>query len=179
MKIPATIFTVIKKFLACFCLLGITLCSAAQDMTNSTRNSIYLETASKGALYSLNYERVFAKDGRLKKSFRAGAGIYNNTLAIPLGISLFKGKAPHHIEFNLLLTPYIEHYRSLFNGTNTSDKKGYVMPGIGYRYQPLQKSFFAKIIAGPVLYLDPPSNDFWNMQSKWYAGINVAAGFSW
>lgn len=153
--------------------------AAAQDATTRSSNVVYMEAASKGAVYSVNYERVFANGSNYIKSFRVGCSLYNNTIALPVGISFFKGKAPHYLDYSLLLTPYIEGYQQLFNGKNSSDKKAYIMPGIGYRYQPIKKGFFAKITAGPVLSLDPPSDNFWNMKTNWYAGLNIAAGFTW
>ncbi len=52
------------------------------------------------------------------------------------------------------------------------------MPGAGYRYQQPGGSFFAKLVVGPIIYLDPPSNDFWNMDPVLYAGVTAGVGFS-
>lgn len=168
-----------KYALANTFLFLISFSCTAQDGTLSNRNCLFFDVAVKGALYSINYERVFSPGSKLKKSYRVGAGIFNNTIALPLGISVFKGKPPHYLDASLLFTPVIEQYRSLFNGKNSSDKKAYIMPGVGYRYQPLSTKFFARITAGPVLLLDPPSDNFWHMKANWYAGLNIAAGIRW
>ncbi len=151
--------------------------SRAQS-TQIAKNSVYAEGASKGATYSLNYERVFSYGKKFAKSYRVGLCFLNDVVAIPIGIQFISGKGDHHAEYSFTAVPYIEHYNKLFSGNSLSDKKIYLMPGAGYRYQKPGGGFFAKVVVGPIIYLDPPSDNFWNMDPKVYAGVTVAAGVS-
>lgn len=150
----------------------------AQSKTSIARNSIYGEGATKGATYSVNYDRVFSNSGKFNKSYRVGFCILKDAIALPLGLQYFSGQGPHFLEYSLTLVPYIGAYQDLFSGNNISDKKLFILPGLGYRYQPLQGGLFAKIVAGPVIYLDPASDDFWRMEGKVYPGITAGLGFS-
>jgi hypothetical protein len=143
------------------------------------RNTVYADFASKGATYSLNYERILSQGGnRFSTSCRIGFTVLKNAIAMPLGIIFFTGHKASHAEFSFTAVPYIETYKDLFSGNNLSDKKMYLLPGAGYRYQKQEGGFFFKVIAGPIIYLDPPSDHFWKMDSKIYPGISAGTGFS-
>lgn len=158
-------------------LLFLLVTNAAAQTGRIPKNTLYAEAASKGALYSLNYERVFSYGDKFAKSYRLGLCFLNDVVAIPIGIQFISGKGANHAEYSFTAVPYIEHYNKLFSGNSQSDKKIYLMPGAGYRYQKPGSGFFGKVVVGPIIYLDPPQGDFWNMDSKVYAGITVAAGF--
>ena len=149
-----------------------------QTSTISARNTVYADFASKGAVYSINYDRVFSQGKKINISFRAGVSVLNDVIAFPLGIQFFTGQDASHIELSLTVEPYIEKYQDIFDGNSVSDTKAYIMPGVGYRYQKTGGGFFAKIVVGPIIYLDPPSNDFWNMDPVVYAGITAGVGYS-
>jgi hypothetical protein len=149
-----------------------------QQTKNMARNTIYADFASKGATYSVNYDRIFSAGGKLSKTYRIGFAILKNAVALPLGINFFTGHNASHAEFSLTVVPYIETYKDLFSGNNLSDKKLYIIPGAGYRYQKPGGGFFFKAIVAPVIYLDPPSDNFWKMDGKVYAGITAGAGYS-
>ncbi len=150
----------------------------AQSLPIEARNTVYADFANKGAVYSINYDRVFSQGKKVSISYRAGVSVLNNVVAIPLGIQFFTGHDASHIELSLTLEPYIEQYQDLFSGNNLSDKKMYIMPGAGYRYQRPNGGFFGKVVSGPIIYLDPPSDDFWIMNPVVYAGITASVGFS-
>jgi hypothetical protein len=97
---------------------------------------------------------------------------------LPLGINLFTGQYQHHAEFCLLLTPYLDYYHSILTKKDSSDKYLYISSTIGYRYQKPEKPLYFKVSAGPLLFLDPPSVHFWNMQPKLYAAAYLALGIS-
>ncbi len=149
-----------------------------QTESFSARNTVYADFASKGAFYSVNYDRIFSSGKKINISFRAGFSILNDAIAFPLGIQFFTGQEASHIELSLTIEPYIENYKELLNGSSGSDTKAYIMPGVGYRYQKPEGGFFAKVVAGPIIYLDPPSNDFWNMDPVVYTGVTAGLGFS-
>ncbi|MBI3139052.1 MAG: hypothetical protein HYZ15_10735 [Sphingobacteriales bacterium] len=150
---------------------------SAQEVAIS-RNSVYAEGTSKGALYSINYDHIFRLGARFTDTYRIGFSLLNNTIALPLGINFLTGDGFHHVEFGLTLVPLVEKYQQLFSAGNISDKKLYIIPGAGYRYQPPGGGFFFKIIAAPIIYLDPPSDHFWKMDGTVYAGGSIGAGIS-
>ncbi len=74
--------------------------------------------------------------------------------------------------------PFVENYKKMNNTASESDKKINIIANAGYRYQKTGGGLFCKVLAGPVLTLDPPSDNFWKMNGKIYGGISVSAGYS-
>lgn len=149
----------------------------AQDVAIA-RNAVYAEGTSHGAYYSINYDRIFRLGANFTNTYRIGFSLLNNAVALPVGLNFLKGDGFHHFEFGLTVVPYVENYQKLFQAGSLSDKKIYLIPGAGYRYQPPGGGFFFKAIVAPVIYLDPPSDNFWKMDGKVYAGGSVGAGIS-
>lgn len=141
-------------------------------------NSIYGGYISEVPEPSINYDHVFSYGKVFTKSYRIGLSIYNDYLALPLGVQFFTGKQAHHFEMSLTLQPYVEKYKQLFTGNNLSDKKMNIMTGVGYRYQQTTAGFFGKIIIGPMLLLDPASDNFWRMEPSVKGGVSIGAGYS-
>ena len=166
-----------KRSFTASLLVAFATTSYSQD-NNYARNTLYADFASKGATYSINYDRIFSVGEKLSKSYRIGFSVLKNAVAVPLGINFFTGHNDSHVEFSLTVVPYIETYKDLFSGNNLSDKKLFIIPGAGYRYQKPGGGFFFKAIVAPVIYLDPPSDNFWKMDGKVYAGITAGAGYS-
>lgn len=151
---------------------------AQSSKTFSAKSTAYVEGATQGPAYSINYDRIFSEGKVFAKSYRFGFSVYNDVLAFPIGINFITGRNEHHAEFSLTAIPYIEKFQKLFASGNLSDKKMYIIPGAGYRYQKPAGGFFFKAVAAPVLLLDPPSDNFWKMEPKLFAGISVGAGYS-
>lgn len=149
----------------------------AQDVAIA-RNTVYAEGTSHGAYYSINYDRIFRLGANFTNTYRIGFSLLNNAVALPVGLNFLKGDGFHHFEFGLTIVPYVENYQKLFQAGSLSDKKIYLIPGAGYRYQPPGGGLFFKAIVAPVIYLDPPSDNFWKMDGKVYAGGSVGAGIS-
>lgn len=149
----------------------------AQDVAIA-RNTVYAEGTSHGAYYSINYDRIFRLGANFTNTYRIGFSLLNNAVALPVGLNFLKGDGFHHFEFGLTVVPYVENYQKLFQAGSLSDKKIYLIPGAGYRYQPPGGGLFFKAIVAPVIYLDPPSDNFWKMDGKVYAGGSVGAGIS-
>jgi hypothetical protein len=152
--------------------------TATAQQPTLARNSIYADATSKGAYYSINYDRVFRQGERIASTYRVGLSILNNAIAFPLGINFLTGQENDHIEFGLTIVPYIENYTKLFSAGNLSDKKIYIIPGAGYRFQKPGGGLFFKAIVAPIIFLDPPSDDFWKMDGKVYTGGSIGAGIS-
>ncbi|MEN8119980.1 MAG: hypothetical protein ABFS35_06525 [Bacteroidota bacterium] len=152
--------------------------SQNKDSTFLSRNTFYLDVASKGAYYSLNYDRIFRQGDKLNYSFRIGFSILKDVVALPLGVNLFTGKKDNHLEFNITVMPYIDQYKSFLSKNDLSDKYLYVVSGIGYRYQKWGGGFFFKTALSPMLILDPRSSDFWKMDPEVKVAVNISAGWS-
>jgi hypothetical protein len=147
-----------------------------QDIT--ARNTVYADFLSRDVYYSINYDRVFSEGEKFNKSYRAGFSVFRNIIALPLGINFFSGQGNSHFEFGVTLMPYVEDYKKLFSSGSLSDKKLDIIPGAGYRYQKPGGGFFFKIIAAPIIHLDPRSDNFWKMDGKLYPGGSIGAGVS-
>jgi len=152
--------------------------SQKKDSTFSARNTIYADFASKGAYYSINFDRIFNQKGKLCWTYRLGFSILENAIAFPIGINAFTGKENSHMEFSLSLIPYVDKYQSLFSDNDLSDKFLYIVPGVGYRYQKPNGDFFFKAVLSPTILLDPPSNDFWKMDPQLHLTASLGLGVS-
>ena len=157
--------------------INIGLCQD-KDSTFLSRNTFYLDLASKGAYYSLNYDRIFHQGDQLNYSFRIGFSILKDAVALPFGINLFTGKKDNHIEFSITFMPYIDQYKSFLSENDLSDKYLYIITGIGYRYQKWGGGFFFRTALSPMLILDPRSSDFWKMDPKVELAVNIGLGWS-
>ncbi|MFZ1529237.1 MAG: hypothetical protein WAT19_10820 [Ferruginibacter sp.] len=140
------------------------------------KNTVYAGYARIGTYYAINYDRVFSQGTTFSKSFNAGISLLKTDIAFPIGINFFTGHQQHHAEFSLSVVPYIERYNYLFKPGNLSDKKLYILPAAGYRYQKPGGGFFGKIQAGPVFYFDPASDSNTKTDSRVYPGIIVGIG---
>lgn len=142
-----------RLFSLCFILLtGSAGCVFSQDRTKA-KNAVYAEGASRGPVYSINYDRIFRQGEKLAYSFRAGFSIYNNTVSFPVGVNFITGSNEHHAEFSLTVIPYIDYDAHLIGSNNTeSDKYIFVNPSIGYRYQKSAGGIFLKAAAGPSIF---------------------------
>ena len=146
---------------------------------HSAKNAVYIELASRGPVYSINYDRIIRQRNSLAYSFSAGVSIEKNAFSFPLGIHFIKGIKDHHAEFGLTVIPYVQYTDQLAGSyKGSTDKYLYINPGIGYRYQKSNTGIFLKATIGPSIFLDPPSDDFWNMDPKLYGFGSLGVGIS-
>ena len=110
------------------------------------KNSLYAELQTKGAFYTINFDRVFHRGDKLFYSYRLGFSIEKSSISFPLGISLLFGYGKHHAEFALTLVPFIDKYKTFLSGNNISDKYLYIIPAVGYRFQRASGGFFLKLV---------------------------------
>ncbi len=160
------------------CFTAVTLSAQSPSAGGGARNTFFAEYLSPGNFFSVNYERVFRKGASFSAAYRVGFSAAKNTIGLPIGISFFNGQGNSHAEFSLVVVPFAEDYKYLFSAGNQSDKKLYIIPGAGYRYQKPEGGFFFRTIVAPVILLDPRSDNFWKMDGKLLPGITVAAGYS-
>ena len=120
-------------FLTCI----LVLCSATLPAfgQRNARNAIYLEAASQGPVYSLNYDRIVREGEKLAYSLRAGFSVEKNALSFPVGFNFITGKHDHHGEFGLTIIPYFHYYEDhpTANYTDKADK--YILCKSGSRIQ--------------------------------------------
>jgi hypothetical protein len=169
-----------SRFLAMI-LLVLIGCIARTDAISQqrSRNAVYLEGASRGPVYSVNYDRILRQGQQLAWSARLGLSVEKNAVSFPFGLNLITGLNRHHAAFDLTLIPYLKKVDKNDPSNNDgSDKYFYINPSIGYRFQQAEKGIFLKAFAGPSIFLDPAAGDFWNMDPKFYVFAGVGAGIS-
>ena len=162
-------------------ILIATLIACTLSSTVFCQNSVstvYVELASKGAVYTVNYDRIFCKGKKILYSGRIGFSVERDAVSFPLGLSAITGRGQHHAEFAFAAVPYIDHYKTFLRSNDLSDKYLFLIPSAGYRFQKPEGGFFFRAYAAPFLFLDPPSNDFWNMDPRLYGMVAAALGFS-
>jgi hypothetical protein len=141
------------------------------------RNILYADFSTQGAYYSINYERNFLQK-KINLCGQIGLSILKGAIAFPAGVNLFTSKSNSHAEFGFIFMPYIAEYKSFMSQNDLSDKFLYLIPRIGYRYQKPVGGLFFRAAISPTIILDPPSNDFWNMDPKLCFSANLSLGFS-
>ena len=155
-----------------------TVICQANNRAAVSRNTLYADFASKDIYYSINFDHIFHRENKLSYSYRAGVSILKDAYSFPIGIQCFTGSKSSHVEFSLTLIPYVDHSVKSRNRFDNTDKFLYVEPGVGYRYQAPGGGLFFKAVFTPIILLDPPSNDFWNMDAKLFAGGNIGIGYT-
>lgn len=142
------------------------------------KNIVFFELGGKGPYYSINYERIFRQGQKLTYSYRAGFSKVTDGISAPLALSVFTSPGKHHLEVSLGLTPYIDKYRTFLYNVDLSDKYLYITSGIGYRYQkPGGKLYFATGFA-PLIFMDPPSYDVFDVHPKFIPSASLGLGIS-
>ncbi|MEP6951224.1 MAG: hypothetical protein ABI863_18185 [Ginsengibacter sp.] len=162
-------------------LLLFLICSkvSAGDSTiiYKKKSTFFIEAGGKGPYYSVNYGRIFRQGKKLIYSWRAGFSLLPHDLSVPLAISAFTAGLRHHFEFSLGLTPYLKDYKTFLHKPDLSDKQIYITPGIGYRFQKNTSNFFLSIGVDPLIFMDPPSDYFWNFRPQLKPSAHFAFGF--
>lgn len=171
----------ILKYLILLLLLittSLNIYSQKKDSSLIAHNTFYVGFANEGALYSLNFDRVFSSNDNLTWSYIIGFSIMEDAVAMPIGVNAITGKNNSHLEFSFTIIPYIDKYQSFLSSNDLSDKYIYLVPGIGYRFQKPQGGFFFKSTVSPTILLDPPSNNFWKMEPKLKLLVGVGLGYT-
>ena len=142
------------------------------------KNTLFAEAGGKGRYYSVNYDKVFKQGKKLIYSWRAGLSILAHDLSLPLAVSTFTKGLQHHFEFSLGITPYLRDYKTFLHKNDLSDKQLYITPGFGYRYQKINGGFFFTAGIDPLIFIDPPSTNFFNFTPEFKPSAHLAAGIS-
>ncbi len=168
----------IKNILLLLLLFSICSKASASDTTLvfKKKNALFIEAGGKGPYYSVNYGRIFKQGNKLIYSWRAGFSLLSHDLSVPLAISAFTSGSQHHFEFSIGLTPYLKDYKTFLHTEDLSDKQIYITPGIGYRFQKTNGDFFLTAGIDPLIFMDPPSDNFWNFKPEFKPTAHVALG---
>ncbi len=158
-------------------LFLISLNSSATDTTRIKKNALTIEAGGKGPYYSINFERTFKLGNKLIYSWRVGFSLLSNDLSVPFAITAFTTGLQHHLEFSLGLTPYLKSYKTFLRKKDISDKQFYITPGIGYRYFKTNRNLFVSMGFDPLIFMDPPSDNFWNFKPEFKPSGHLALGF--
>ena len=143
---------------------------------SSGKSAFYLEVASAPTPYSINFETQIKEGKTFIYAFRVGGSLGKDVLAIPLGIHAYTKHGAHHFEWSLVAMPYINHYQTIFKQDGLTDTYLYVIPGLGYRYQRPQGRWFARAAVHPMIEMDPPSTNIFDVEPKFLGGISAAVG---
>ena len=137
----------------------------------------FVEAGGKGPYYSLNYGRIFKQGTKLIYSWRAGFSLLAHDLSVPLAINAFTVGLKHHFECSIGITPYLKGYKTFLHSPDLSDKQIYITPSIGYRFQRANSDFFLSAGIDPLIFMDPPSDRFWNFKPEFIPSAHIALGF--
>ena len=127
---------------------------ADKTLTNQPHRAqvIYGELLGNGIVFSANYDFRFTKS---QKGFgmRLGLGFFgvsgSGIITVPVGINHLAGKAPDYFESGIGIT------YAKFTGTDFFSGSGsWLVPSIGYRYQPEHNGFFWRIAISPLISLE-------------------------
>jgi hypothetical protein len=118
-RLPATLF-----------LIAIIFSASAQFRVNF-KNAVFPEIGGNGVGYSLNYERMLARNIPV----RVGIAGAQRLAAIPFLTGVLLGRGMHHLQFMAGVT-YIRNMEDLdAYGTSIPDHEFPLTASIGYRYQ--------------------------------------------
>ncbi len=131
------------------------------------RNTIYAELGGQAIGYSLNYDRLFRVNKKVKNSFSIGLEViefswkYYSTALLPVSYNFLPGKRKSYLELGLGLTPIIsrvyndvwEYYPDLPLRNYHFDIYLFASPKIGWRFQPRSGGFFFRATLSPVIHI--------------------------
>lgn len=184
-----------KPALACIVMLLIlVICPGKATAQFENRNSINLELAGHGGLYSINYERVLINHERFKTVVDAGLSLYPESTGmslswIPTVISELISFDEHHIEIGLghIFTVDNPPIKDPLGDPLPFYQDGNFFTGrLAYRYQKEDSRLILKLAFTPILEYGFYSKDGSTFDSKktisfsefhHYAGVSIGYAF--
>lgn len=140
-------------------LLGLLVSQTAYAQTVlqpfRAKNTVFIELAGKGTVYSINYDRII-RQARVAWSLRAGvmylpeSKVFGSSLFLPISINALTGKGNHHLELSLGQTlRFYPGYK--VESQSVPGKTDYPLTfvGVGYRYQKPAGGLFASATLSP------------------------------
>ena len=155
---------------------GFSFLSFSQQLeTSMKKNTIYAELLGQGALWSINYERMFEVNDFVSQSASVGLTTNRNlrdlffdqsffdfgnnyNFGTPIAYRLIFGKRNSHLELGIGLTGFYfkgaGSYHDGFCMSYSSDIRrfnSYIVPTIAYRFQKKTGGVFFKVVYSPML----------------------------
>lgn len=152
-----------------FCLLLVGFHLSAQTAP-SKRNAVFVEMGGVAPHYTVNYAQAILNGEKIDGYLQIGGGIWRNTLAVPIGLSLVLAEGPHHPVFTIALSSYSQGLR--FWDRDASDLLLDIVLGVAYRYETEGTPFFIGGGLFPFVHLDPTENAISEVQ----AGLDLRLG---
>lgn len=164
----------------------VSLCTTTYAQPKTKNNSVYLELAGNGMLYSANYDRTILLSKQFKLAPRVGfewlpvrerLGYQNFVIPLELNVLWAKNReSKNHLELGLGLT-FIELKKQFFNKTSPSTKMAKVtLLRLGFRHQKPSGGFMYRI--GTTLPI--AQDDYLNkveVRNDFFGGISLGYSF--
>ena len=141
-------------------------------------NALFAGCSSQSALYSLNFDRVFKRGAGRAWTYRLGVSLESSAYSGLLGGSLLVGGGNHLGEVSLDGVVSVERDKNAGTGVVDSDTYLFIIPAAGYRYQRRAGGLFARLLAGPFIRIDPPSDHFFRMRGRVFGVVQAGVGWS-
>lgn len=140
------------KFLQTILVLLVTTNLFSQPVSETKKSgaakNVYAELLGNGLMLSLNYDFRFAQQQN-GWGMRLGAGYFdggtgNGVLTVPVAVNYLAGNSSSFLELSMGATfaTFDDDYRSFYF---YYPSKLLLVPGIGYRYQPMGKGFTGRL----------------------------------
>lgn len=135
--------------------------------TIQRRNTIYAELGGQALAYSINYDRLYRVNKKVKNSFSAGLEIidfswkYYSTILTPFSYNFLFGKKRDYLELGIGLTSlFNRHYNDPWEYYPYEPLHAYrtsiylfTSPKIGWRFQPNRGGLFFRAAFSPVIHI--------------------------
>jgi hypothetical protein len=136
--------------LAGFLLFAVTSYSQKEEESAKNASCIYGELGGNSLFFGANYD--FRFKGQNGLGMRMGLGFFGGTggglLSVPVGLNYLVGKkGPSYFEAGFGATYLSYTGDDFFDGASGV----FVIPTVGYRYQPLGKGFTGRVFVGPLI----------------------------
>jgi hypothetical protein len=136
--------------LMCLVLIGTLAYSQRNEEPSKNASCIYGELGGNSLFFGANYD--FRFKGQNGLGMRVGIGFFGGSggglLSIPVGLNYLVGKnGPSYFEAGLGATYLSYTGDDFFDGSSGI----FMIPTIGYRYQPISKGFTGRVFVGPLI----------------------------
>ena len=147
----------------------------AEPNNDPIKHTAFVELGGSGLLYSLNYERIFQKEGQKTKIARVGFSYFgdfdtSSTVTVPVTFSFLFCESPNFLELGA--GPTILHS---FEGDITGIA---ALAVIGYRHQHLNRGgIFYRFTLTPFIGEYSSDKDNWRWIPLFWGGASIGWGF--
>lgn len=144
-----------------------------------SRNAFFVEGLGQGAFYSLNYERSWYLEERLRLGARVGIAPWEETVNLPLSVQLLYGRASHRAETGIGLSYHFLSQISsgpVFKPQWIKAEKPFWSVYLGYRYQAPRGGLVFR--AGYVPFLDGMAENSGVIRQGFVHWLGISLGYA-